>query len=840
MGSSISKEGPVFLLENSFRLVNGLLGQNTVDDEDPIWEKMKSEFILPPIAPNILDNYIYEHISTTLFETNKSSGNLRRLTWFFIKLLSSSRKDILMNLEKDMSSLLPCPTYSTLISTALLLKSIIRHYTQKFSLSNLLLHIEHDYLNFDESLDTGNINSQSTCPISKYLDKDFFDIYRTELKTLDLNYYKKFISYILSNTSGRDPFMITHNSDNSVIGELMIEICCYCICSQLYINKISESNGKNYNMIHSIYALQAIVMDILIIFFLNSTSEFSISNNISSLTKIENKTNILLPSFLDIFQILSVHLMNPSLIIQRDDSENTETIPYSFFFFLTRTTINGKKHSPTPVGIKNRSLCILSMLIFHSPLFKENVYSDFMRNILDPRFLPETSSLLIKDIQSEVDSDEDTSGITKFTYFDQICSTISSEYGLKNRILESYIFYFLIHSNSNFRLYCMSRGDPEYLIVPILEVLYILPIQKQRNVIIGTCHLIPLLTILTKLTDEPNYCKALHRTIIGSLPDWLKNSSLNKTIGMYQGQNYYSNSTYEYAISDNIVSLGSLIILTLVKLLLWNSKTHNDIFLCELACVIIQNLSSSVENFHWIVSEKTLQYCNILISQINCILSLQYDKKSEISFSNTIYCTSLTLRNLLLIVGSCLATNSKVISNIQLAYAFIRISFSNEAKKLQEMINTYFKTSSSNIQETNRFVELEFCSKYTPEFINQSPEKLKSCYFKINGIFFDIGSLLTFLETVYSKLSNFILSSEICSDDSDFQLYTFIKIIKLYLGEEEYITHSMPSCILNCPNYTFTRFEKYEGIYTKQVIWELVSNIQDKIFFCNFHKDSDA
>ncbi|PFH37836.1 hypothetical protein BESB_001780 [Besnoitia besnoiti] len=170
----------------------------------------------------------------------------------------------------------------------------------------------------------------------------------------------------------------------------------------------------------------------------------------------------------------------------------------------------------------------------------------------------------------------------------QLCSPSSLSHPLKSLLL-----YLLLCRNRCFRLFCLSRSDGERLVIPLLQLLNALsrfspeqtPREKEDGRRSSPMGAAPPLAIicaisLMTLTKDKSFCQELQKKVVGQLP-WDEKKKV---------------------VAD--ASLGSLVVLVLLRVISWNIRRCGDVFFLLLCSSCLLNVASSVEQLHWYVADR--------------------------------------------------------------------------------------------------------------------------------------------------------------------------------------------------------------------------------------------
>ncbi|XP_075697026.1 dymeclin isoform X2 [Rhinoderma darwinii] len=136
------------------------------------------------------------------------------------------------------------------------------------------------------------------------------------------------------------------------------------------------------------------------------------------------------------------------------------------------------------------------------------------------------------------------------------------------------LLYTLLHQNSNVRTYVLSRTDIESLVLPILEILYHV---EERN----SHHVYMSLIILLILTEDDGFNRSIHEVI-------LKNIT------------WYS----ERVLTE--ISLGSLLILVVIRTIQYNMTRTRDKYLHTNCLAALANMSAQFRCLHQYAAQRII------------------------------------------------------------------------------------------------------------------------------------------------------------------------------------------------------------------------------------------
>ncbi|KAG6931385.1 dymeclin [Chelydra serpentina] len=208
------------------------------------------------------------------------------------------------------------------------------------------------------------------------------------------------------------------------------------------------------------------------------------------------------------------------------------------------------------------------------------------------------------------------------------------------------LLYILLHQNSNVRTYMLARTDMENLVLPILEILYHV---EERN----SHHVYMALIILLILTEDDGFNRSIHEVI-------LKNIT------------WYS----ERVLTE--ISLGSLLILVVIRTIQYNMTRTRDKYLHTNCLAALANMSAQFRSLHQYAAQRIISLFSLLSKKHNKVLeqatqtlrgSLSSDDSPLPDYAQDLNVIEEVIRMMLEIINSCL-TNS-LHHNPNLVYALL-------------------------------------------------------------------------------------------------------------------------------------------------------------------------
>ncbi|XP_030901552.2 dymeclin [Melopsittacus undulatus] len=208
------------------------------------------------------------------------------------------------------------------------------------------------------------------------------------------------------------------------------------------------------------------------------------------------------------------------------------------------------------------------------------------------------------------------------------------------------LLYMLLHQNGNVRTYVLARTDIENLVLPILEILYHV---EERN----SHHVYMALIILLILTEDDGFNRSIHEVIL-------------KNITWYA----------ERVLTE--ISLGSLLILVVIRTIQYNMTRTRDKYLHTNCLAALANMSAQFRSLHQYAAQRIISLFSLLSKKHNKVLeqatqSLRGSVGSNNSplpdYAQDLNVIEEVIRMMLEIINSCL-TNS-LHHNPNLVYALL-------------------------------------------------------------------------------------------------------------------------------------------------------------------------
>ncbi|XP_009956782.1 PREDICTED: dymeclin, partial [Leptosomus discolor] len=150
------------------------------------------------------------------------------------------------------------------------------------------------------------------------------------------------------------------------------------------------------------------------------------------------------------------------------------------------------------------------------------------------------------------------------------------------------LLYMLLHQNGNVRTYVLARTDIENLVLPILEILYHV---EERN----SHHVYMALIILLILTEDDGFNRSIHEVIL-------------KNITWYA----------ERVLTE--ISLGSLLILVVIRTIQYNMTRTRDKYLHTNCLAALANMSAQFRSLHQYAAQRIISLFSLLSKKHNKVL----------------------------------------------------------------------------------------------------------------------------------------------------------------------------------------------------------------------------
>uniref|UniRef100_A0AAZ3P538 Dymeclin n=2 Tax=Oncorhynchus TaxID=8016 RepID=A0AAZ3P538_ONCTS len=167
------------------------------------------------------------------------------------------------------------------------------------------------------------------------------------------------------------------------------------------------------------------------------------------------------------------------------------------------------------------------------------------------------------------------------------------------------ILYTLLHQNTNMRTYMLSRTDMENLVMPILKVLYHV---EDRN----SHHVYMALIILLILTEEDTFNRSIHEVVLKNIT-WYSERSLTE------------------------ISLGSLLILVVIRTIQFNMTRTRDKYLHTNCLAALANMSAQFRCLHQYAAQRIISLIHAVASLSHPLLPSVFTPSSPVSLPHSLH-----------------------------------------------------------------------------------------------------------------------------------------------------------------------------------------------------------
>uniref|UniRef100_A0A7N6C2H0 Dymeclin n=1 Tax=Anabas testudineus TaxID=64144 RepID=A0A7N6C2H0_ANATE len=207
------------------------------------------------------------------------------------------------------------------------------------------------------------------------------------------------------------------------------------------------------------------------------------------------------------------------------------------------------------------------------------------------------------------------------------------------------LLYTLLHQNANMRTYMLSRTDMDNLVLPILEILYHV---EERN----SHHVYMALIILLILTEDDAFNRSIHEVILKNI-SWYTERSLTE------------------------ISLGSLLILVVIRTIQFNMTRTRDKYLHTNCLAALANMSAQFRCLHQYAAQRIISLFALLSKKHNKVLEQatqslrgrQADNTALPDYAQDLNVIEEVIRMMLEIINSCLCNSLH--HNPNLVYALL-------------------------------------------------------------------------------------------------------------------------------------------------------------------------
>ncbi|XP_011073465.1 dymeclin isoform X2 [Sesamum indicum] len=156
------------------------------------------------------------------------------------------------------------------------------------------------------------------------------------------------------------------------------------------------------------------------------------------------------------------------------------------------------------------------------------------------------------------------------------------------------LLYSLVHGNSCFLEYVLVRADMDTLLMPMLETLYNSP-KRTAN------HIYMVLIILLILSQDSSFNASVHKLMLPNVP-WYQERLLHQT------------------------SLGSLMIIILIRTVKYNLSKLRDVYLHTNCLATLANMAPHVHRLSAYASQQLVSLFDILSRKYNKFAEVRNDE----------------------------------------------------------------------------------------------------------------------------------------------------------------------------------------------------------------------
>lgn len=281
-----------------------------------------------------------------------------------------------------------------------------------------------------------------------------------------------------------------------------------------------------------------------------------------------------------------------------------------------------------PVTLGNLSILLLLNLACHHPAKGCNPFKETLALFQNSQ---EVSSLVNEKVTFKLDYN---------ALYERLCATACQEPPML-------LLYLLLHRNSGFRNFVLSRINLENLVLPVLKILH----EGVASLSSNSHHMYLALIVMLILSEDDFFCKIIHETTIKDV-DWLESDRPVREI-----------------------SLGGLCVLVFVRTIHKNAIRMRDRYLHTNCLAALANMSSCFKNLAPIVCQKIVALLELLtkrhvkmVEQMRLTSEREKDGQS-LSYHDDVTALEEGIRTLLEIINSVLCGNLR--NNPHLIYTLL-------------------------------------------------------------------------------------------------------------------------------------------------------------------------
>ncbi|KAJ3696118.1 hypothetical protein LUZ60_001495 [Juncus effusus] len=224
--------------------------------------------------------------------------------------------------------------------------------------------------------------------------------------------------------------------------------------------------------------------------------------------------------------------------------------------------------------------------LMESSAFHDNPFCKALNNAKDIQF---------DRVENDFVGNERNRPVVRFSFaslFDTLGTCLKDE----NSVL---LLYSLVHGNVDFLEYCLVRTDLDTLLMPILETLYNASRRTSNQIYM-------LLIILLILSQDSSFNATIHKLILPNVP-WFQERLMHQT------------------------SLGSLMVVILIRTIKYNLSKLRDIYLHTNCLAILANMAPHVHRLSGYASQRLVSLFDMLSRKYTKLAELKNDKVSKIA-----------------------------------------------------------------------------------------------------------------------------------------------------------------------------------------------------------------
>lgn len=288
----------------------------------------------------------------------------------------------------------------------------------------------------------------------------------------------------------------------------------------------------------------------------------------------------------------------------------------------------GVDQEPNPLPLSNQSLLLL--LVLANLTDRPDQPNPYRQAVIGFRNTQDTSSLATEQPHAFQ--------INFNSLYTALCEQQHSDQA-------TLLLYTLLHQNANMRTYMLSRTDTDNLVMPILEILYNV---EHRN----SHHVYMALIILLILTEDDGFNRSVHEVVLKNI-SWYTERTLTE------------------------ISLGSLLILVVIRTIQFNMTRTRDKYLHTNCLAALANMSAQFRCLHQYAAQRIISLFALLSKKHNKVLeqatqSLRGrlgDNTALPDYAQDLSVIEEVIRMMLEIINSCLANSLH--HNPNLVYALL-------------------------------------------------------------------------------------------------------------------------------------------------------------------------